>query len=150
MFFPYLYFRMQINFVVRIALTFCLRQYFGSGSLNLDPDTGCLLIRIQSGYRLFINPDPDQAFMRNYKKINHFKITLIKNRHKCLLKPQQITFRLFKREVYTFFFLFWNTFFGCLDPDPASRYRSGEPIESGSNPDPKHWFTIPHRISHKG
>ena len=46
------------------------------------------------------------------------------------------------------FFLFWNTFFGCLDPDPASRYRSGEPIESGSNPDPRHWFTIPHRISH--
>jgi hypothetical protein len=44
-------------------------------------------------------------------------------------------------KISSFFLLLW-VIFAFLDPDPdsESEYGSTDLIESGSEPDPKHWF----------
>jgi hypothetical protein len=52
---------------------------------------------------------------------------------------------LLKHEISSFFLLLW-VIFALLDPDPDSESGSTDLIESGSNPDPKHWVGR-HKVS---
>jgi hypothetical protein len=53
----------------------------------------------------------------------------------CILNPLLRTFRLFKREIYSYL-LFWGTVLAFRDPDP-----DWDPLTQ-LNPDPKYWVFV--------
>jgi hypothetical protein len=51
------------------------------------------------------------------------------------LKPSKENNQHFKNEIINFFLFLW-VIFSLLDPDPDCESGSGDPIDSGYNPDP--------------
>ncbi len=115
----------------------CCRQCFGS-RLTESGSRSKHFAHSVSGFRMSLNPDPDQDYMTK-------KIFFIKNRPIQALREASSTTENSLNIKFLHSFLFWGTIFFCLDLDPLTHL----------NPDPEHWlpffvekipiiFRIPH------
>ncbi len=122
-------------------ITACTKQCFGSIPIHL--------IRIQQfrpEYRSGSNADPGFWWpkIEKFAAEKQLKIFLIKNCNLPILRLHKGR-RSYRRSLQPSqknikFFPFFVGLFAILDPDSEFGYGSTDLIESGSNPDPKHWF----------
>jgi hypothetical protein len=84
----------------------------------LEPDPHCFVLYCSSvsdpdsrdpDPDTLLNPDPD-PYKKLFFKCSSGNIFLIKNGHRCLFKPLQVTRTLFKNELSSYSFFFWDNF----------------------------------------